>query len=231
MQALTEDEFKAALPPEVKKNINPALIMKINNTLKNEEEWESYRENLLSYTHVLQKGKFKMEQYLNAVRYVGFKVMGHTNKDAYIKTFPKKYNGFIQSGVTAKDISSYTTAYNKSKLVNLIFEQTLVPVHILNAPVLQEAINVQISIMKDEEVSPKVRSDAANSLMTHLKGPETKRVELDIAVDAGDTINVYKQAMGQFVEAQMALAAEGGDLKAITNAPIKPKDRQEAIDI
>lgn len=65
-----------------------------------------------------------------------------------------------KSGVSEKDQSSYISAYHKSKLVNLIFEQTLIPIHILNAPLLQQAINVQAELMLTAN-SEKVRSDAA----------------------------------------------------------------------
>lgn len=229
VQALTEEQFRDALPTGMKKAINPLLIMNINNTLENEEEWEVYKENILSYTGVLQHGKFKMDQYLNAVRYVGYKVMGMTNKDAYEKTFPDKIRGFLAKGVAAKDIASYTTAYNKSKLVNLIFEQTLIPTHILNAPMFQKAINVQASIMLNEDVSAKVRSDAANSLMTHLKAPETKKVELDIGISQSSIIDDYQKSISLMVSQQMKLIEAGGDVKAIANASIKPSE--EVIDV
>ena len=64
--------------------------------------------------------KFVVDQdYVNAVKYVSHKLMGCTNLDAYVKTFPVKYQGFLNQGVLSKDIASYITAYNKSKLVNL----------------------------------------------------------------------------------------------------------------
>lgn len=228
MTALTEEEFKAALPAPMHKSVNPLLVMRVNNVLSNPEEWEQYKENLLSYTHVLQMGKFKMDSYINAVRYVGFKVMGCTNKDAYKRTFPEKYNRFIADGVAEKDIASYTTAYNKSKLVNLIYEQTLIPSHILNAPLFQRAINVQAEIMTNEGASFKVRSDAANSLMTHLKPNETKKVELDIGVHQSSVIDDYQQAITLMVENQMKLIKAGGDVKEIANAPIPT---EEVIDV
>ena len=231
MEALTTEQFKEALPDGMQKNVNPLLMMQINNTLETPEEWGAYKENLLSYTSVLRMGKFKMEQYINAVRYVGFKVMNYTNKDAYKKTFPTKYATFKANNVSDKDISSYTAAYNKSKLVNLIFEQTLIPTHILNAPMFQKAINVQAEIMMDEAVSPKVRSDAANSLMTHLKSPEVKKVELDIGPVVGNIIEDYEMIMKKMAAKQRELMLEGGDVKEITNTSIKPEDKEGAINI
>ena len=189
---LTEEQFKEALPDGMKKTINPLLMIQINNTLGSQEECDMYKENLITYSSVLSTGKFKMDSYLNAVRYVGFKVMGMTNLEAYRRTFPEKYNDFVERGVAGKDIASYYTAYNKSKLVNLIFAQTLIPVHILNAPAYQQALNVQISIMMDEEVSPKVRSDAADSVMSQTKPPEVKKVELDIGIQENDLMRELK---------------------------------------
>jgi len=226
--ALTEEEFKAALPAKMTKSINPLLMMRINNTLSSPEEWEQYKDNLLTYAHVLQQGKFKMDKYLNAVRYVGFKVMGHTNIASYRKTFPDKYDKFINDGVSKKDISRYCTAFNKSKLVNLLFEQTLIPTHIINAPYFQQAINKQIAIMNNDDASFKVQSDAANSVLTHLKPPETKKVELDIGVHTDSVIDDYKEAMANMVAKQLELIKAGGDVKQIANAAIPVK---EVIDI
>ena len=178
---LTLDQFKLALPDKVKKSINQELIDQINNTLSDPEMFESYRDNLISYTKVMADGKFKVTQYIDAVRYVSFKLMGCTNIEAYTKTFPDKYQRFIQQGIVAKDIASYVTAYNKSKLVNLIFEQTLIPSHVLNQDLYQRALNVQADLMMNAK-SEKVRCDAANSLLTQLKAPEVKKVELDIGI-------------------------------------------------
>jgi hypothetical protein len=106
---LTKKELSAALPQQMKKSVSDELLNKINKTLGDPEELQTYKENLLSYTSVLQKGKFKLENYLNAVRYVGFKMMGLCNREAYIKTFPEKYQDFLTRGVEEKDIASYTS--------------------------------------------------------------------------------------------------------------------------
>lgn len=230
MEALTEEQFKNALPDGMKKQVNPLLVARINNTLSKPEEWSIYRDNLLGFSHILKQGKFKLENYLNAVKYVGFKIMGLTNKDAYRNTFPDKYAKFQADGVASKDIASYTTAFHKSKLVMLMLEQAIIPVWLLNADKMQAAINVQSSIMLNEEASFKVRSDAANSVMTHLKPPEKNKVELDIGPIMDNTINVYKQAMTEMVKKQQELIKAGGDVKAIANASIKPVEG-EVIDI
>ncbi|WP_396190628.1 hypothetical protein [Flavobacterium sp.] len=212
MSALTVDQFKMALPDKVKKSINQELIDQINTTLADPEMYESYRDNLLSYTKVMADGRFKVQEYVNAVKYVSHKLMGATNIEAYSKTFPDKITRFAAQGVTAKDIASYVTAYNKSKLVNLIFEQTLIPSYVLNQDLYQKALNVQAELMVAAK-SEKVRSDAANSLLTHLKMPETQKVELDVKVKEDGSIGALRQATLELARAQR-LAMEAGQVTA-----------------
>jgi hypothetical protein len=212
MSALTIDQFKQALPDKVKKSINQELIDQINTTLSDPEMFESYRENLLSYTKVMADGRFKVDSYVQAVKYVSHKLMGCTNIEAYTKTFPDKYQRFVQQGVQAKDIASYVTAYNKSKLVNLIFEQTLIPSYVLNQDLYQRALNVQADLMINSG-SDKVRCDAANSLLTHLKMPETQKVELEIGVKEDSSIGALRQATLELAR-QQRLAMESGQMSA-----------------
>ena len=144
---MTPEQFKSALPTQLRNAVTPEVMQAVNQTLSCPESMELFKENLLSYASVLVEGRFKMTNYINAIKYVSFKLLGSTNISAYTKTFPDKVAGFKARGVTDKDISSYVSAYHKSKLVNLIMEQTLIPVHVLNAPLYQQAINTQASLM------------------------------------------------------------------------------------
>lgn len=212
MTALTIEQFRLALPDKVKKSVNQELIDSVNNVLIDPEMFESYRDNLLSYTKVMADGRFKVPEYVNAVRYVSHKLMGCTNIEAYTKTFPDKYARFVANGVQAKDIASYVTAYNKSKLVNLIFEQTLIPSYILNQDLYQKALNVQADLMITAK-SEKVRTDAANSLLTQLKMPEVTKVELDISVKEDSAIGALRNATLELAR-QQRLAMESGQMTA-----------------
>ena len=212
MTTLTIEQFRMALPDKVKKSVNQELIDSVNNVLIDPEMFESYRDNLLSYTKVMADGRFKVPEYVNAVRYVSHKLMGCTNIEAYTKTFPDKYARFVANGVQAKDIASYVTAYNKSKLVNLIFEQTLIPSYVLNQDLYQKALNVQADLMVNAK-SEKVKCDAANSLLTQLKMPEITKVELDIGVKEDSSINALRQATLELAR-QQRLSMEAGQTTA-----------------
>jgi hypothetical protein len=212
MSVLTIEQFKQALPDKVKKSVNQELMDQINTTLADPELYESYRDNLVSYTKVMADGKFKISSYIEAVKYVSHKLMGCTNIDAYVKTFPDKYARFLAQGVVAKDIASYVTAYNKSKLVNLIFEQTLIPHYVLNQDLYQKALNVQAELMTTAN-SEKVRCDAANSLLTHLKMPETQKVELDLNIKEDGSIAALRATTLELAR-QQRLMVESGAMNA-----------------
>ena len=212
MTALTVEQFRQALPDKVKKSINQELIDQINTTLSDPDMYEAYRDNLLSYTKVMSDGRFKVAEYINAVKYVSHKLMGCTNIEAYSKTFPDKIARFTAQGVAPKDIASYVTAYNKSKLVNLIMEQTLIPSYVLNQDLYQKALNVQAELMVSAK-SEKVRSDAANSLLTHLKMPETQKVELEIGVKEDSAINALRATTMELAR-QQRMMLEAGAMNA-----------------
>ena len=209
---LTMEQFRLALPDKLKKSVNQDLVDHVNQVLTNPDEFENYRNNLLSYTKVLQNGRFKVEDYVNAVRYVSFKLMGCSNIEAYTKAFPDRYARHVAAGTSAKDIASYVSAYNKNELVNLIYGQSLVPSWVLNQDLYQKALNVQAELMMSAH-SEKVRTDAANSLLTHLEMPETTKVELDLNVKEDSSIAALRAATQELARAQR-LAMEAGAMSA-----------------
>lgn len=231
MNPLTVDQFRMALPDKVKKSINQELIDQINLTLSDPDMYENYRENLLSYTKVMADGRFKVSEYVNAVKYVSHKLMGCTNIEAYSKTFPDKITRFQATGVSPKDIASYVTAYNKSKLVNLIFEQTLIPSYVLNQDMYQRALNIQMELAMTAK-SEKVRSDAANSIMVQLKPPEVKKVELEVGVKEDSSIAQLRQTTMELVR-QQRLMLEAGAMNAqqVAHSRLVPADVEDAKEV
>jgi hypothetical protein len=188
--------------------ITQDLVDLVNNIAADPEVAQNVRENFISYAKVLKEGKFKTEDYIHAVAYVSYKVMGLSNLDAYKNTFPSRYQALVARGATDKHISAYVSAYNKNKLVNLIFEQTMIPIWILNQDAVQKAINVQLELMMYAK-SEKVRSDAANSILTHVKQPEKKQVDLNIGLEETSGMAELRGMLTQLAGQQKALI-EGG---------------------
>ena len=205
---ITVSEVKQSLPTHLKPAATQAFVDTLNGLAKDPEMAEMLRDNFVSYTSVLLEGRFKTEDYMRAVAYVSFKLMGHTNQASYKRTFPERYTALSARGATEKDISAYVAAYNKNKLVNMILEQTLVPVWVLNQSIYQKAINIQAELMLTAN-SEKVRTDAANSLLTHLKKPETKQVELSIGLDETSGMKELKDMLTALAQRQQDLIGQG----------------------
>lgn len=220
---MTPEEFKSALPIQLKNSVTPEVMSSINQVLSGPESTEMFKENLLSYTRVLLEGKFKMTSYISAVRYVSFKLLGGTNKAAFTATFPDKIARWKSKNVSEKDQASYISAYHKSKLVNLIMEQTLIPTHVLNAPLFQQAINVQAELMMTAN-SEKVRSDAAACLIRELKPPESTKIELDLGHKADKTLDTLRETTRALVEQQKQMLAQGTSVKAIAEGVLIVKE-------
>lgn len=226
---ITKELVARALPGNLKSAATDQLADMINQISADPLIAEQIRDNFLSYASVLKEGKFKVEDYLNAVAYCSYKLMGDSNQDAYFKTFPQRYANLVAAGRTPKEISAYVSAYAKGQLVNKIMEQTLVPSWVLNQHMYQAALNTQFKLMTNEDVSPKVRSDAADSLLTHLAKP--KEAGPLINIDMGETsgMNELKDALARMAQQQQTLINAGVSTKEIAAQDIvdvTPKENQ-----
>lgn len=200
---LTLDEVQESLPVGQKGHISQDMVNQLNNLSKDPQEARVIRENFISFAKVLQEGRFKLGDYVRAVMYVSHKIMDKSNLDAYKATFPERHAKMVAEGRQPKDIASYVAAYNKGKLVNLVYERSMIPTWVLNQDIFQSAINTQYTIMSDESVSDKVRVEAANSLLTHLKKPETNKAELKIDIGMNDGMKALEQRLSEMAQTQM----------------------------
>ena len=216
---LTKQLVERAVPANLKSSVTQQLVDRINNAVGDPIIADQVRENFLNYTSVLKDGKFKTEDYLSAVMYVSFKLMGDSNLAAYTKTFPQRMQDLIQKGTTSKDIAAYVAAYNKGKLVNLVFEQSAVPSWVLNQNVYQEAINTQYDLMINA-LSEKVRTEAANSLLTHLKRPEAIKAQIDVNVKDSSGMSELKETMRLLAQQQQLAIGSGITAREIAATPI-----------
>lgn len=220
MSTLTLEEVTAAVPAQLRTSVTQHFVDMLNQLQVDPEMADNIKDNFLSYSGVLKEGRFKIEDYFNAVMYVSYKLMNMTNQDAYIRTFPKRHADLVARGASAKDISSYVAAYHKGKLVNLIMEQVMVPVWVLNQDMFQKALNVQYDLMTDVDMSGKVRTDAANSILTHLKKPEKMDFQLNMNTPESSGMKELTAALTNLANAQLEQIKEG-NVKTIDIASSK----------
>lgn len=211
---LTIEQVKSALPIGNRNNVSQDMVNQLNALSKDPEEARYIRENFVSFSQVLMEGKFRLGDYVQAVMFVSYKVMGKTNHDAYRLTFPDRHAAMVAAGKPQKDIASMITAYNKGLLVTKIMERAIIPTWILNQDMFQAALQTQFELMSDTQVSDKVRCEAANSLLTHLKKPEVHKSELKIDIAMNDGMAALEDNLRRMSQAQLRLIENDPNITA-----------------
>ncbi len=226
---LTIHQVRACAPLGVRKNITEKMVQLINSDLDNSIVRDDFRDHILGWIDVLGEGKWKIQDYVNGVKYVTFMLTGDTKQQAWVKVFPVRYQRLIDKGIPDKNISATVSMYGKSPLIMKIMERTLPPIHVLNADLLQEAINCEATLMRTAK-SETVRMKAAATLIEHLKVPETLKVDLNVGV-SNDTVEDLRE-ITRGLAVQQRKMIESGDMSAGDVAEMAViKRREEAIDV
>lgn len=199
---LTLNQVKEALPVSFRSNITQDMVNQLNSLSNDPEEARIIRDNVISFAKVLQTGQHKISDYVRACMYVSHKLMGHSNLEAYKKTFPERYAKMVTANKPINYISSIVSAYNKGELVTKITERSIVPAWVLNQDVFQEAINTQSDIMKDPSVPPRDRVAAANSILLALKRPDTMKAELEVTVKTDTGMAALEERLNELSRSQ-----------------------------
>lgn len=218
---LTVEEMRTAVPAHLKGAVSQELCDRMNALGGTEPEVaEAIRETIIGHTKVLAEGKFKIEDYAQAAAFVSFRMMGYNNQESYARAFPQRYQGLVARGASTKEISSYVAAYSKGKLVNLVLEQAMTPVWVTNQDVFQKAVQEQLAIMLTAK-SEMVRMQAANSLMTHLKPPEKKQLDVNLNLPGeASGLDELKNMMAEIATRQIALIDAGIATREIAHQPL-----------
>ena len=217
---ITEEQLKNALPAKFKSLSTEELSNKLNQVSNDPFFAERFRENLLSYTNVLQDSRYSIDEYINAVGYVSYRLMGYNKEESYKRTFPQRYAQLIVLGKKPNEISPYITAYNKTKLVNQLMEQAMIPSWVLNQEFYQEAINKNVSLMRTAK-SEKVQQMAAESLLKYLGKPESKDMPMiNIDLRENNGLDDLKRSIAELAQTQKDLIQKGMPTKVIAEQVI-----------
>ena len=206
---LSYEQVRQAVPPHLMNSVTQEMVDDLNSLATDPLLGSTIRENFLSYTKVMAEGRFKIEDYISAVKYVTYKLMGYSNEEAWSRAFPNRYQILLEKNTSKKDISSHVSAYHKNKLVSLIMENALMPTWVLNQDMFQKALSVQYEIMNDQTMGGKVRVEAANSLLTHLAKPkEANKFQINVGVEHSG-MKEMREMMEKMAQQQQGLIVEG----------------------
>lgn len=213
------EAVKKLVPKAQRTMITQDYLDRIEASVTNSEVAEQFKENFVTYLNVLSKGKYKMDDYISAVKYVSYKLLGYSNIKAYAATFPDRYQRLKDEG--QQQIEAFVSMYARGKLVNQIFEQTMVPTYVLNAPLHQEALNELAMMIKDPDVRGMTKVKACEAILQHTKQPEVVKGELTIGIEQSDTINDLREIVENLADThKVLLERKGMTLKQIAETNI-----------
>ena len=213
------EAVKKLLPKNQRNMITQEFLDTIENSMSNSLIADQFKENFITYLNVLSTGKYKIEDYINAVKFVSFKLLNYSNLDAYTATFPERYQRLKNEG--QEQIDSFASAYAKGKLVIQIYQQTLVPSYVLNAPLHQEALNKLALMINDPNVKGLIRVKACEAILNNTKPPESIKHEFSFGVDQQDTISDLR-AITEELASTYRFALEKGktNLQSVASAKL-----------
>ena len=229
MSKVTVTTLKDLVPKRQRSMITEDLVKQLNEWNEDPKLLDSYRENLLTYIGVLKDGKYKITDYVNAVRFVSYKLMGYSDIDAYAVTFPERYERLrTEEGLTRDEISPYTSAYKKNKLVSAIYEQTIIPVSVLNNHMAQDALNelMKIGLHGRSEMA---RVNALSKVLDKTDAPEIQKLQLDVGVNSSDSLSDLKNMLAEVAADQLGYI-EKGRVDLQTLGALKPNNPEEVIE-
>lgn len=216
---LTVPEVLSIVPRQHKSKITQEFIDTLNGMVKDPTMAEVYQKNVITYADVLRDGRFKLTDYFNAVMYVSYKMMGLGNLAAYQKVFPDKCKDMVARNMPQKDMQAYAAMFNKNKLVTLIYEQTLIPDHIMYASVRHRAIAAQANLLNSS--NEHVVQKAADSLMNHLKAPESAKISIEMGAKDSGVLSDLTNALNVLSRKQSdAIAVGSHSVKEIAHSRI-----------
>ncbi len=222
------ESLKKLVPTRSKRYITENHVNIINAALDDQDYKDVLYENFFTWFDVMHTSQYKIESYANAVKYCTHKLMGNNNLQAYIKTFPAKHEKFVAKGKAKNVINGHVSMYNKSDLVVKIMERSLIPVWIMNSGILQEAINMQATLMRDAK-SETVRMKAAATLIEHLKQPENVKVDLNVGV-SNDTVEDLRDITRSLaVEQRRMIQAGGMSARDVAEMRVVKKYEEEGV--
>lgn len=231
---LTVEEVQNALPSR-KSSITQELV-DVLNEVKDEAEFQG--EPLLNTAVVYEKlminNKASVREFVDAIRFCAYLVTMEDNyTEAYKKTF--YYRDFVKARISADtksikyaELTSAASRYRRNnKLVADLLVYSQAPLEIMFLGWRYKAVGVLADTMMNAKLD-RDKINAAKELLVATKGPETKRIELDIGVKENSAIASLNEQLSIMAGKQVMLL-ESGARELSDFGSLKPK-QEDVVD-
>lgn len=231
---LTVEDVQNALPS--RKNAITQELVDVLNEVKDEAEFQG--EPLLNTAVVYEKlminNKASVREFVDAIRFCAYLVtMDDNYTEAYKKTF--YYRDFVKERISADtksikyaELTSAASRYRRNnKLVADLLVYSQAPLEIMYLGWRYKAVGVLADTMMNAKLD-RDKINAAKELLVATKGPETKRIELDIGVKENSAIASLNEQLSVMAGKQVMLL-ESGARELSDFGSLKPK-QEDVVD-
>lgn len=231
---LTIEDVQNALPS--RKNAITQELVDVLNEVKDEAEFQG--EPLLNTAVVYEKlminNKASVREFIDAIRFCAYLVtMDDNYTEAYKKTF--YYRDFVKERISADtksikyaELTSAASRYRRNnKLVADLLVYSQAPLEIMFLGWRYKAVGVLADTMMNAKLD-RDKINAAKELLVATKGPETKRIELDIGVKENSAIASLNEQLSVMAGKQVMLL-ESGARELSDFGSLKPK-QEDVVD-
>ena len=231
---LTIEDVQNALPS--RKNAITQELVDVLNEVKDEAEFQG--EPLLNTAVVYEKlminNKASVREFVDAIRFCAYLVtMDDNYTEAYKKTF--YYRDFVKERINADtksikyaELTSAASRYRRNnKLVADLLVYSQAPLEIMFLGWRYKAVGVLADTMMNAKLD-RDKINAAKELLVATKGPETKRIELDIGVKENSAIASLNEQLSVMAGKQVMLL-ESGARELSDFGSLKPK-QEDVVD-
>ena len=231
---VTVEELQKALPS--RKNTITDEIVEIINKSQDDPEFqgESLLQTAITYENVMMNNKAGIKEYIDAIRFCAYLISLEDNyTEAYKKTF--SYRDFVKNRLDVtpdsskyRELTNAASRYRRSKLVVDLLTFSQVPLDILFSGYRYKAIGVLANEMETAAYS-RDRIAAAKELLLAVKGPENKKIELEIGVKESSAVANLKQQLTDLANDSL-LQLESGQVDLVRLGSMVAKEEiEEAI--
>lgn len=231
---LTIEDVQNALPS--RKNAITQELVDVLNEVQDEAEFQG--EPLLNTAVVYEKlminNKASVREFIDAIRFCAYLVtMDDNYTEAYKKTF--YYRDFVKERISADtksikyaELTSAASRYRRNnKLVADLLVYSQAPLEIMFLGWRYKAVGVLADTMMNAKLD-RDKINAAKELLVATKGPETKRIELDIGVKENSAIASLNEQLSVMAGKQVMLL-ESGARELSDFGSLKPK-QEDVVD-
>lgn len=207
---LSIELIRSSVPRNFRGHINEEFIDELSKAFSDPDWSREFKENFLTYSKVLNEcdANVNIWDYVNAVKFITYKMMGYSIDEAWKRVFPKKAEECIKNG-KKEFINRYANGYNKREIVIKIAKQAMIPSYILNAPMYQRALNVLNDMLDDPSVRGMAKVKACETILNYTKPPEVNKAEVQVTIKQNDAITELREIAEAFAKSQQKAIVDG----------------------